>query len=142
MSRLLDPLWLACGRCAWGAAALVTLLVGCGDANVGVVAGRVLVDGAPAGSGSIAFFPLDGKSPTAGGAIEQGAFEVQVAPGKSRVEIRVSKVVGEKKIYDTPNSPVQQVLAEVLPPKYNDESELEIEVAAGRNERDFELSTK
>ena len=44
------------------------------------------------------------------------------APGLSTVQIRVSKIVGKKKIYDAPDSPVREVWAEVLPPEYNDDT--------------------
>lgn len=106
------------------------------------VSGSVSVDGVPVEDGSIGFFPVDGKSPTAGAVIEAGRYTAQVPFGKSKVEIRVSKVVGEKKLYDTPDSPVQSIMTEALPPKYNDESELQMDVALGMDEQNFELETK
>lgn len=115
---------------------------GCDEPNVGFVSGRVTIDGKPPESGSIAFFPLDGKSFTSGGVIADGTYSAEVPLGKSRVEIRVAKVVGEKKLYDAPNSPVQPLLAELLPDKYNDRSELEIVVTAGESEHNFELETE
>jgi len=119
------------------------LVVGCsGDATTAKVSGVVSVDGQPAESGSIGFFPVDGKSPTAGAVIEAGRYTAQVPFGKSKVEIRIPKVIGEKKLYDTPDSPVQPVMNETLPPKYNDESELEIEVELGMDEQNFDCKTK
>lgn len=116
---------------------------GCSDPpTTADVTGSVSVDGVPVESGSIGFFPLDGKSPTAGAAIEAGRYTAQVPFGKSKVEIRVSKVVGKKKLYDTADSPVQSIMAEALPPKYNDESELQMDVALGMDEQNFELKTK
>lgn len=114
---------------------------GCNDPNFGLVSGAVTIDGEPAKDGSIAFFPLDGKASTAGGVIADGNYSAKVPVGTLRVEIRVAKVVGEKKLYDAPNSPIQPLLAELLPARYNDASELQIEVAAGSNEHDFELTT-
>jgi hypothetical protein len=102
----------------------------------------VTVDGVPAEVGAIAFLPVDGQSATAGGSIEQGRYTAQVPPGKMKVEIRVSKVVGQKKLYDTPDSPVQPIMEEVLPAKYNDATELEVEVKLGENEHNFDLKTK
>lgn len=120
----------------------VIALAGCGKSNLGTVTGAVTVDGAPAKAGSIAFFPTNGKSPTAGGEIHDGRYTATVSPGPAKVEIRVSKVVGQKKLYNTANSPVQPILAETLPAKYNDATELVFDVQPGTNEHDFALSTR
>jgi len=119
-----------------------TFLLGCAEPTTGLVTGTVTVDGAPAKSGSIAFFPVDGKSSTTGGEIVDGKYAVQVPFGASKVEIRVSKVVGEKKLYDTPDSPMKPLLAEALPARYNDATELTLDVQPGENRKDFDLSTK
>lgn len=122
---------------------VLLLLVGCSEPpTTAEVTGSVSVDGVPVEDGSIGFFPVDGKSPTAGAAIEAGHYTAQVPFGISKVEIRASKVIGEKKLYDTPDSPVQSILAEALPPRYNDESELQMDVALGMDEQNFELETK
>ncbi len=123
----------------------VSFLQGAGcskSATTAEVSGMVTVDGEPAKAGAIGFFPVDGKSPTAGGKIEAGKYSTQVPFGESKVEIRVSKVVGQKKLYDTPNSPVQPIMKEVLPEKYNDQTELRIDVQPGTNNKDFDLKTK
>ena len=117
--------------------------VGCSEPpNTAKVSGSVSVDGVAVENGSIGFFPLDGMSSTAGAAIKSGRYTAQVPFGKSKVEIRVPKIVGEKKLYDTDNSPVQSIMAESLPPKYNDESELQIDVELGMPEQNFDLKTK
>jgi hypothetical protein len=120
---------------------VLSLIAGCGKSNVGIVNGTVTIDGLPAKSGSIAFFPLDRKSPTAGAEIRDGLYEARVPLGTSKVEIRVSKVVGQKKLYNTPNSPVQPLLAEILPAKYNDQTELTLDVKPGKNTQDYQLTT-
>jgi hypothetical protein len=118
------------------------LIAGCGKSNIGVVTGTISVDGAPAKSGSIAFFPTNRKSSTAGSEIVDGQYTAKVALGAAKVEIRVPKVVGQKKLYDTPDSPVKQVLAESLPRKYNDDTELKLEIHAGKNLQDYDLTTR
>jgi hypothetical protein len=118
------------------------LLVGCGKSNVGTVQGTVMVDGSPAKEGSIAFFPVDGKSPTAGAEIRDGRYSAQVPLGSSRIEIRVPKVVGQKRLYNTPNSPIMPLLEESLPAKYNEQTELEFNVQPGENQRDYQLTTQ
>jgi len=131
------------GRLVTAALALGTCFAaGCSEPRLGTVSGTIVVDGAPAEIGSIAFFPLDGQAATSGAAVEQGRYQAVVPLGKSKVEIRVSKVVGQKKLYDAPDSPVQAVMAEVLPPRYNDASELAIDVVPGPQQRDFDLTTR
>jgi hypothetical protein len=122
---------------------IVTILIaGCAKSDTGVVTGTITVDGAPAQSGSIAYFPIDRKSSTAGAGITDGRYTATVPLGSSKVEIRVPKVVGQKKLYDTPDSPIKQILAESLPPKYNDQTELTLDVKPGENHQDYQLTTK
>jgi hypothetical protein len=121
---------------------IALLIAGCEKPTKGVVTGTVTVDNVPAKSGSIAFFPLDQKSTTAGGEILDGQYAAEVPFGKFKVEIRVPKVVGEKKLYNTPNSPIMPLLEESLPAKYNDQTELTIVVEPGENQQDFQLGTR
>lgn len=118
--------------------------VGCGPSGppMGEVSGTVTIDGQPAQTGSVAFFPTDGVSSTAGGPITEGKYTAKVPLGEAKVEIRVPREVGQKKLYNTPDSPVASVFAETLPPKYNDQSELLYTVEKGRQEKNFELTTK
>jgi hypothetical protein len=122
---------------------LATILIaGCGKSNLGVVTGTISVDGTPAKSGSIAFFPTNRKSSTAGSEVVDGRYTAKVALGTAKVEIRVPKVVGQKKLYDTPDSPIKQIMAESLPKKYNDETELKLDVQPGKNPQDYDLKTQ
>jgi hypothetical protein len=54
------------------------LVTGCAESNIGVVNGTITVDGAPAKSGSIAYFPIDRKSSTAGAEIVDGRYTANV----------------------------------------------------------------
>ena len=58
------------------------------------------------------------------------------------MEVRIPKVVGKKKLYDTPDSPEQEIMEEVLPAKYNEVTELRVDIKKGINTKDFELKTK
>ncbi len=130
---------------AWaplGALGLALVLAGCAEPTTGQVIGAVSVDGQPAKTGSIAFIPVGGRGITAGGAIADGQYAVEAALGEVKVEIRVPKVVGEAALYDTPDSRVRQLMAETLPAKYNDRSELRLEVTPGETRQDYDLSTK
>jgi hypothetical protein len=116
-------------------------VAGCSPSTKGEVSGTVTMDGKPVEDGMIAFFSVDRSAPTAGGRISDGRYDVVVNPGLCRVEIRVSKVVGEKKLYETADSPVRPIRAEALPPRYNDQSELQIDVKLGTNEQNYDLTT-
>jgi len=118
------------------------LIPGCSDkVKMGEVSGTIQIDGKPAKNGAIAFFPVDRKSPTTGATIEEGRYTARVPLGRAKVEIRVSRVIGHKKLYDAPNSPVQPILEEVLPDKYNNQTELLLDVEPGKNQKDFDLKT-
>jgi len=121
---------------------LLLMLPGCSDSKRGVVSGSVTIDGQPVKSGSIAFFPIDEKSPTTGASITDGQYTAQVPLGQTKVQIRVAKKNGEKKLYNTPDSPVQPIMKETLPAKYNDDTELQLDVKPGNTVKNFELATK
>ncbi len=122
---------------------LVFLVPGCSDPTKGEVSGTVKVNGEPAKQGAITFIPVDGKSSTAGAKITDGQFMAPDVPvGTVKVQIRVSKIVGQTRIYNTPDSPIQDIMEEVLPPKYNDQTELLLDVKSGKNEQDFDLTAK
>jgi hypothetical protein len=130
-------------RAVWFGGFLVALLLlaGCDRDNTVEVKGTVQFDGKPIEDGSINFVPADGKSQTAGGAIKDGKYSVKVPVGPMKLTISAPKVVGKKKLYDTPESPERPVMAESLPAKYADreKTELEFEVKPGVNEKNWDL---
>ncbi|HJQ80403.1 MAG TPA: hypothetical protein VJ828_10635 [Lacipirellulaceae bacterium] len=134
------------GHRHWWAAVLCLFVAvaGCdkGIAGRSRVHGTVTVNGTPPASGAIAFTPVDGAAPTAGGEIVDGKYSVDVPIGQSMVAIRVPRVVGQRKLYNTPDSPVQPTMEESLPAKFNDETELTIDVKPGETQGDFDLKTK
>jgi hypothetical protein len=128
--------------CAFGFLAAMLLLAGCGRDGMSEVSGTVTVDGKAAETGAISFIPADGKAPTTGTEINGGRYTAKVPVGMAKVQIRVSKVIGKKKLYDTPESPYQDILKEVLPAKFNDETELTLDVKPGKNPKDWDLKSK
>jgi hypothetical protein len=106
------------------------------------VRGTVTLDGAPLADGLINFVAIDQQSQTAEAKITDGRFEVAVPIGKKRVEIRAAKVVGKKKAYDTPDSPTVDIVEELLPARYNSQSELRMTVTEGAQEKAFELQSR
>ena len=122
--------------------AAVTAL-GCGaDETASQVTGKVTFDDQPIENGTISFFPVDGKTKTTGGPINAGSYSVRVPVGTMWVRISMPKVVGKKKLYDEPNSPERSLYAEGLPPRYNQETELKLEVTPGGVQKDWELTSK
>jgi hypothetical protein len=126
-----------------GAVALAALLTlaGCGDPAMPTVSGTIKVDGQPVEEGAIRFTPADGMTQTTGGEIKNGKYSVRVPVGTMKVSISAPKVVGKKKIYNTPNSPVMPITVEAIPARYNEKTELTLEVK-GATQKDWDLQGK
>ena len=122
--------------------ACIVMAPGCADPNKGIVSGTIMVDGEVAGNGSIAFAAADGMTGPVGAKIVDGKYEVELPVGSAKVEIRIPVVVGQKKLYDTADSVVSDVMEESLPPRYNDKTELTYDVPSGESTKDFDLSRK
>lgn len=129
--------------CSIVALSALALSPGCSTGPpTGTVTGEVTFDGQPLKEGRIAFLPVDGQSPTAGTTIRDGKFETQVPVTKMRVEINANKVIGKRKAYDTPQSPVVDEVVELIPARYNTESELTLDVKRGSQKEDYHLKSK
>ena len=104
--------------------------------------GEVTLDGQPVKDGRVLFTPLDGQGGTGGAAIVEGKFTAEVPVAKMKVEINGNKVIGKRKAYDTPESPLVDEVVEIVPPKYNVNSELTLDVKKGVQEVKYELHRK
>jgi hypothetical protein len=125
------------------AVGLILALIGAtGCSSQSTVTGEVTVDGNPLKEGTIRFEPMDGKSQTASVSIVDGRFSVSLSPGEKRVQISAPKVVGKKKMYETPESPLVDEVVELLPDRYNARSELKMTVQSGSQQQRFELKSK
>jgi hypothetical protein len=125
-------------------ALLVGLTAGCGrEPATGDVSGTITYDGKVVESGSIAFYPADGKGPSTGGTIIDGKYAVSKVPvGTAKVRISGAKDVKEHKMsYDDKAPPVLSS-SELLPPKYSDDkaTELKYDVQAGPQTKNFDLT--
>ncbi len=108
--------------------------LGCGDdKGLTTVNGVVTLNGEPIAKGNVAFYTQDEQPAVASAPIKEGRFTVRVPPGVMKVKMSASKAVGEKKLYDTPNSPTKPILEEQVPARYNSETELTLDVKPGRN---------
>jgi len=123
------------------AAVLAVPVVGCsrGPAKA-VFTGRVTLNGEPLPQGAISLYPLD-RLPSAGAVTNAGSYRMEAFPGFYRVEISGSKVVGQKKRYDTPDSPMDDMLESIVPVEYNSASILVQEVKLDTKTLDFHLVT-
>lgn len=110
---------------------------------VGTINGEVTLDGKPIQDGRILFSPIDGQGGTGGGPIVEGKFTAPDVPAnKMKVEINGNKVIGKIKAYDTPESPLMDNVVEIVPHRYNVNSELTLEVKPGIQDVKYELKSK
>jgi hypothetical protein len=108
------------------------------------VSGEVTLDGQPLKQGLIKFDPVDGKTPTADAKVIDGKYTAEKVPvGDKIVRISASKVVGKHKMYEkAPDSPWVEDTEEVLPPRYNVQSDLKMTIGTGSQEKNFPLTSK
>jgi hypothetical protein len=149
-SKYFSPAWNR--RAKWIPAffpIIFLLVAGCdgGGARRGAISGAVNLDGKPLAQGSILFTPIEGvRGTVAGGPIENGRYQLSAAAGPAiggnRVEIRAMRNTG--KMMPKPFAPPGQMIPqqeETIPPKFNSESTLKVEVKPGDNTADFEVTS-
>lgn len=116
---------------------VASLLTACGGEEGPpeyTVKGTVNFDGKPLETGSIVFEDVEGKTASAGGGIEDGAYEFQSPPGKKKVKITASRTTEETDEYGEPIS------ESYIPDKYNSKTTLEFEVEPNdENVKDWNL---
>jgi hypothetical protein len=129
--------------------ALVAVLAsqaGCaGGPAFGELNGEVTLDGVPLQEGVIHFSPLDGSTATASALIVEGRFQLRVPVATHRVKISAPKLPkGFKSSKDLKRGTVDEgeALAELIPPRYNRDSQLTFEVKRGSQSAPFHLSSK
>lgn len=132
--------WVRVGGCAL--LAFLIGAIGCSDQSNGEVTGMVRVDGTPIEKGGITFTPADGQGQTAGGEIKGGRYSVRVPVGKMKVSITMPVEDKKKKLYPTADSPEMWMYREGLPARYNEKTELELDVKSGTNKKDWDLEAK
>lgn len=123
-------------------AALLIAAAGCSGKTNNTVSGTVTFDGQPVANGLIRFLPADASQKRVEAIITAGKYAAAAPLGENRIEISAVKVTGKKKMYEAPDSPVVDVVGELLPARYNVKSELTMTVAAGEQTKDFPLTSK
>jgi len=126
--------------------AVFGMCLGCsGSGNT--IEGNVTYDGQPVERGSITFEPASGTGPSAGGAIQNGRYEIVaegVTPGEMIVRISAVRSTG-KKIEAGPPEPPGTLVDEVrpfIPAAYNERSTLKAQVKPGKVIQDFALKAQ
>lgn len=119
----------------------IVVLAGCQRNTTVEIAGTVRIDSTAIPQGTIGFRPADGQGPTAEAVIQEGRYQLTMAPGLKKVVIRGYRVVGELHPWG-PNAPSAPKLAPIVPPKYNDQSELQTEIREPNPQLDFDLQGK
>ena len=126
----------------------LVVLFGCGGQTGPervVLTGTVTYQGEPIPKGSIRFIPTgETKGPNSGSNIQDGTYEAKarggVVLGTHRVEIRATRPTGESKPKATQHlNEFPEPTEQYLPAKYNDESELTLEVTASERTHNFNL---
>lgn len=112
-------------------------LVGCnGDGKLSID-GTATWNGQPIQKGYIELQPI-GEGHFASAEIEDGKFTLQTSPGK-----RLVKVTAEKKIGETPPTDripeAKPIMFQFVPPKYNSESTLEMDISSSSPTLDVAL---
>jgi hypothetical protein len=113
---------------------------GCGGPPKADVHGTVTLDGKPIADGLIEFFPVSGAGQPGAAPIKDGKYQLTVSPGEMKVSVYATEVIGKQKMYDTPDSPWEDKVRNLIPEKYNTQSELKASVKAGPNEANFDLT--
>jgi hypothetical protein len=118
--------------------ALVLFTSSCSRENTLItIGGSVTFDGAPLPDGDILFTPADPQFGSEAAKIKDGVYQVTIRPGQSKVQIRASRPVPGKK------GPMgEQLIEDYIPAKYNDQSNLSIDVSTSQRKHDFQLQSK
>ena len=123
----------------WAATlALALAAASCSSENALVsISGNVTLDGTPLSEGDILFTPADPQFGAEAAKIAAGAYQASVRPGKNKVQIRATRPVAGKK------GPMgEQLIEDYVPAKYNDRSDVSIDVSASNLKHDFALKSK
>jgi len=128
---------------AWTlACALMIAALGCApsgpDGRVDV-SGTVTLDGEKMGGGDIVFMPVESGVATDAAQIANGAFQGRVLPGQKKVVIRWEREHPTKTMPGPDPNTTTPLRVQVIPQKYNDETELTADITGPTSSLDFAL---
>lgn len=113
--------------------------VGCvrGDPSICRVSGCVTLDGKPISEGRINFNPVSKAMAPQGGKIVDGSYSFDAKIGMNDVEVMVTGIGPNPTYID--GVPLK---TNIIPPRYNEKTELHADVSRERAEFDFDLRSK
>jgi len=136
--------WTAVGTCA------LCLVVGCGGGNPCSVGGQVTFDGQPIEDGNIRLDPIEESLGASGAAkITGGKYSIPqdkgMLAGKHQVRISATRSTGRMvpvaEVLEGEPQEMREEIIQYIPARYNQESELTVELAPGENTKDFDLQS-
>ena len=137
--------------CGLAACCWLATVAGCNDDSARLpVAGDVTLDGEALKQGQISFTPLPGTAgPTAGAAIVDGKYSIAAErgpmAGQFRVEITAMTPAAKKtEVFNvaTGKTELTEQYESIIPPRYNADSELVVELPAKDSRQDFKLASE
>jgi hypothetical protein len=117
-------------------------IAGCNKSDLEAVSGVVTLDGQSLKDGTIQFAPTDGKAPSQAAVIHDGKFSTKLQRTNYRVEIHATKLVDTGAKLDEKGPGGGPTAVELLPARYNVQSELTLKVDGPRSDARFELKSK
>ena len=132
--------WLiACSLC-------IGLFSGCGDSGISI-RGKITINGKPLESGEIKFLPLNSvDNEHAGAVVTNGEYVVEnnerLKEEEHQVQVRAFRPTGKKLwdgMGDGTNKTMVEEIAQFIPNRYNDASELKVSLKKGDNEFSTDL---
>ncbi|QDU63809.1 hypothetical protein Pan216_46900 [Planctomycetes bacterium Pan216] len=122
----------------------LTLLTGCGGGekpDLGTVTGTVTLDGEPLSNAEVFFQPEQGR-PSVGQTDADGDYELLYTVRRKGAQlgkqtVRISTATMKE---DDEGNTIE--IPEKVPPQYNSETTLVVEVVPGSNDFDFDLKSK
>ncbi len=126
-----------------GLIGLMLSLSGCGEADDRpLVSGSVTLDGDPVPEGEVMLVPTDMAVATDAGPIQNGRYRVRTTPGAKRVMIYWERDHPTDKIPGPDPGVMVPRAQQLIPARYNDATELEVQVQPGANTFDFALESE
>lgn len=129
--------------------ALALVCWGCGKSDLASVSGTVTLDGAPLEGAEINFMPVGGGGVSFAETDGEGRYTLThsdgsrgAVVGQHRVSINKEREPSGVPAGSGGKRPEDHAPPGLLPPKYNDKTELTAEVKAGDNAIDFALTSK
>lgn len=120
-------------------ASLVCCVLGCDSSGKVHVQGTATRNGSPIEVGYVELQPIDGEGQFASAVITEGKFSLQTLPGTRRIKVTAQQKIGETEPTERIPEP-EPILFQFIPPKFNSESTLEMEINASDPNLNIELN--